>query len=186
MFPGQNVFLAEFFLWCGLVLAAPVMTVSALFRSRYRRMVAVAALCLWCAIAGGALMGAMWGWMANADQQVQLRRIASLPDGAKAADVTLRPMGSVLFFVELDKLVSLARKLALNSRGMFSEPATHLLIRPGPFNGMGVPMVVFRPRGQDMSLEFLLTLPGRPFQVIVFEAWMRISAWFNHDALAGV
>ena len=93
MFPGQNVFLAEFFLWCGLVLAAPVMTVWALFRSRYRRMVAVAALCLWCAIAGGALMGAMWGWMANADQQVQLRRIASLPDGAKAADVTLRPMG---------------------------------------------------------------------------------------------
>ena len=104
MLPGQDVFLAEFFLWCGLVLAAPVMTVWALFRSRYRRMVAVAALCLWCAIAGGALMGAMWGWMATADQQVQRRRIASLPDGAKAADVTLRPMGSVLFFVELDKL----------------------------------------------------------------------------------
>ena len=58
-----------------------------------------------------------------------------------------------------DQLVFLARKLALNSRGMFSEPAAHLLIRPGPFNGMGVPMVVFGPRGQNVSLEFLLTLP---------------------------
>jgi hypothetical protein len=56
-------------------------------------------------------------------------------------------------------LLFLARKLALNSRGMFSEPAAHLLIRPGPFKGMGVPMVVFGPRGQDVSLEFLLTLP---------------------------
>jgi hypothetical protein len=59
----------------------------------------------------------------------------------------------------LQELVFLARKLALNSRGMFSEPAAHLLIRPGPFKGMGVPMVVFGPRGQDVSLEFLLTLP---------------------------
>ena len=65
--------------------------------------------------------------------------------------------------------MSLARKPALNSRGMFSEPATHLLIRPGPFKGVGVPMVVFRPRSQDMRLELLLALPGRPFQVIVLE-----------------
>jgi len=66
-------------------------------------------------------------------------------------------------------LVSLARKRALNSRGMFSEPATHLLVGPCPFNGVGVPMVVFRPRSQNMRLEFLLTLPGRTFQVIVFK-----------------
>src|SRR3954471_16138758 len=66
-------------------------------------------------------------------------------------------------------LVSPARKSALNSQGVFSEPGTHLLIRPGPFKGMGVPMVVFRPRSQDMRLELLLTLPGRPFQVIVLE-----------------
>jgi hypothetical protein len=66
-------------------------------------------------------------------------------------------------------LVSLARKLALNSRGMFSEPATHLLVGPCPFNRVGVPMVVFRPRSRNMRLEFLLTLPGRTLQVIVLE-----------------
>src|SRR4051812_24482834 len=66
-------------------------------------------------------------------------------------------------------LVSPARKPALNSQGMFSEPGTHLLIRPGPFKGMGVPMVVFWPRSQDMRLELLLTLPGRPFQIVVLE-----------------
>src|SRR5438309_2270073 len=66
-------------------------------------------------------------------------------------------------------LVLLARKLALNSQGMFSELGTHLLIGPGPFKGMGVPMIVFWPRSQDVRLELLLTLPGRPFQVIVLE-----------------
>src|SRR3954447_235890 len=66
-------------------------------------------------------------------------------------------------------LVSPARKPALNSLGMFSEPGTHLLIGPGPLEGMSVPMVVFGPRSQDMRLELLLTRPGRPLQVIVLE-----------------
>src|SRR5262249_53011587 len=66
-------------------------------------------------------------------------------------------------------LVFLARKLALNSRGMFSEPATHLMVGPCPFNGVGVPMVAFRPRSRNMRLEFLLTRPGPWLQVIVFE-----------------
>src|SRR3954447_13029029 len=70
---------------------------------------------------------------------------------------------------QLAEVVVLAAKLALNSEGMFSEPGTHLLIGPGPFKGMGVPMVVFRPRRQDMRLKLLLTRPGRPFQVIVLE-----------------
>src|SRR4051812_42460385 len=52
---------------------------------------------------------------------------------------------------------------------MFSEPGTHFLIGPGPFKGMGVPMVVFRPRSQDMRLELLPTLPRSPFQVIVLK-----------------
>jgi hypothetical protein len=56
-------------------------------------------------------------------------------------------------------LVSMARKPALNSRGMFSEPAMHLLIRPCPFKRMSVAMIVFRPRSQHMRLEFLLALP---------------------------
>ena len=72
-------------------------------------------------------------------------------------------------------LVSPARKPALNSGGMFSEPTTHLLVGPCPFNGVGVPMVVFRPRSQDMRLEFLLALPGRTFQVIVLE---RMNEYF--------
>src|SRR5687768_3187809 len=52
---------------------------------------------------------------------------------------------------------------------MFRKPGTHPLIGPGPFKGMGVPMVVFRPRGQDMRPELVLTLPGRSFQVVVLE-----------------
>ena len=54
------------------------------------------------------------------------------------------------------ELVSPASKLALNSSCMFSEPLAHLLIGPRPFKGVGVPMVVFGPRSQDMRLEFLL------------------------------
>jgi hypothetical protein len=49
-------------------------------------------------------MGAIWGWMATENQQFQLRKIASLPDGAKPADVNLAPMKAIVFFVELDKL----------------------------------------------------------------------------------
>src|SRR5271157_619244 len=52
---------------------------------------------------------------------------------------------------------------------MLCEPLPHLLTRPCPLKGVGVSMVVFRPRSQDMRLEFLPTLPGRPFQVIVFK-----------------
>src|SRR5450756_2613579 len=77
--------------------------------------------------------------------------------------------GNLVQVLRAVTLVSSARKPALNSPGMFSEPGTHLLIGPGPFKGMGVPVVVFGPRSQDMRLEFLPTLPGRPFQVIVFE-----------------
>ena len=66
-------------------------------------------------------------------------------------------------------LVSPARKPALNSRGMFSEPAMHLLIRPCPFKRMSVAMIVFRPRSQHVGLDFLLASPGRTLQVVVFE-----------------
>jgi hypothetical protein len=104
MLPAQDIFLAEFFILCGAAPVAPSMTVWALFRSRYRRMAAVTALCLWCVLAGAALMGSMWGWMAETDRQVQLRKIASLPRGARSADVRLDPMGSVLFLVALDRL----------------------------------------------------------------------------------
>jgi hypothetical protein len=67
------------------------------------RAVAIIALGLWSALAGGTLMGAMWGWMATADQQVQLKKLASLPRGAKPADVDLKPIVAVLFFVKLDQ-----------------------------------------------------------------------------------
>jgi hypothetical protein len=100
---GGAVFLAEFALWCGLVLAAPVMTAWALIRSSKQRTVAVIALCVWCTLAGATLMGAMWGWMATENERFQLRKIAALPPGAKPADVDLGPMGSVLFFTELDR-----------------------------------------------------------------------------------
>ena len=56
-------------------------------------------------------------------------------------------------------LVSLATKLALNSSCMFSEPLTHPLVGPRPFKWMGVAMIVFWPRSQDMGLELLLAFP---------------------------
>src|SRR5215204_5401587 len=53
---------------------------------------------------------------------------------------------------------------------MPGEPLTHLLIRPSPFKGVGISVVVFRPGSQHVSLELVLALPGRPFQVIVLES----------------
>jgi hypothetical protein len=50
-----------------------------------------------------------------------------------------------IFQVVLLDLVSLARKLALNSRGMFSEPLPHLVVRPRPLEWVGIAMIVFRP-----------------------------------------
>src|SRR2546428_335610 len=52
---------------------------------------------------------------------------------------------------------------------MFRKPLTHLLIRPSPFKGVGIAVVVLGPGSQYMRLELLLALPGRPFQIIVFE-----------------
>jgi hypothetical protein len=104
MHPGESVFMAEFVLWCSLVVVAPLLTLWALFRSSHQRAVAVIALCLWCALAGGALKGSMWSWMATENQRFQLRKIAALPSGAKPADVNLAPMKAIEFFVALDKL----------------------------------------------------------------------------------
>src|ERR1700737_1516837 len=52
---------------------------------------------------------------------------------------------------------------------MPGEPLTHLLIRPSPFKGVGISVVVFGPGSQHMGLELVLALPGRPFQVVVLE-----------------
>ena len=105
------------------------------------------------------------------DRQIDFGRfpeaLVSLERGRDLCELLVRETPSN--FEMRDLLVSPARKPALNSGGMFSEPTTHLLVGPCPFNGVGVPMVVFRPRSQDMRLEFLLALPGRTFQVIVLE-----------------
>src|SRR5882724_4283652 len=66
-------------------------------------------------------------------------------------------------------LVSPARKPALKSGCMFGEPLTHLVVGPGPLEGMGIAMVVLRPGSHDVGLEFLLALPRPPFQVVVLE-----------------
>src|SRR6202521_6277913 len=52
---------------------------------------------------------------------------------------------------------------------MFGEPLPHLLIGPGPLEGMGVELVVFRRGGQHMRDEHLPTAPGRALQVMVLE-----------------
>lgn len=86
----------------------------------------------------------------GANHRLDPIRLLAVPFGAgeeKAAGLAARRLAA--------DLVSPARKLALNSQGMFSEPGTHLLIGPGPLEGMSVPMVVFWPRSQDMRLELL-------------------------------
>ena len=60
---------------------------------------------------------------------------------------------------EYDLLVSPDAKLALNSSCMFREPLTHRMIGPSPFKRMGVAMIVFWDRSQDMRLELFLSLP---------------------------
>ena len=104
MHPGELLFSIELLFWCGLVLAAPLLTLLALFRLWNRRAIAVTALCLWCVLAGAALMGAMWSWMATENQNLQHRKIARMPITAKAGDVNLEPMKAIVFFVQLDGL----------------------------------------------------------------------------------
>jgi len=53
---------------------------------------------------------------------------------------------------------------------MFSKPATHLLVGPGPFEGMGIELVVFWPSRFDMVDQCLATWPGATFQVMVAES----------------
>src|SRR5437764_9794348 len=52
---------------------------------------------------------------------------------------------------------------------MAGKPLTHLLVGPGPLEGVGVAMVVLRPGSRHMGLELLLAPPRRPLQVIVLE-----------------
>ena len=101
---GQVLFMTQFLFWCGVAVAAPLLTIWAFYRSSKRRAVAVTALCLWCVLAGGALMGAMWSWMATENQHLQFRKIARMPEGAKPADVDLEPMKAIEFFVAFDRL----------------------------------------------------------------------------------
>src|SRR5208337_4566236 len=52
---------------------------------------------------------------------------------------------------------------------MFGEPLPHLLIVPGPLEGMGIELVVLRRGGQHMRDELLPTAPRRSLQVMVLE-----------------
>jgi hypothetical protein len=109
MSPDAALFFVEFVFWCGLVLAAPVMTAWAFLRTTRRHVPATVALCLWCAVAGGVLMGSMWSWMHTENRQFQLRKIQALPKTAVPADVNLRPMEAIIFFVGMD---GVAKRLA--------------------------------------------------------------------------
>jgi hypothetical protein len=104
MHPGEFMFLVGLFIWLGLVIIAPLLTLWALFPTSRRRGIAVIALCLWSALAGAALMGAIWGWIATENRQYQLRKIAQMPEGAKPTEVDLEPMNAITFFVQLDRL----------------------------------------------------------------------------------
>src|SRR5690349_13714039 len=66
-------------------------------------------------------------------------------------------------------LVSLDISNAMNSGDVLVVPATHLLIRPRPLEGMGVEPVVFRPRGHHMVDVLPTTGPRTPLQVATAE-----------------
>ena len=67
-------------------------------------------------------------------------------------------------------LVLLLISNARNSVAMFFEPSTHFVIGPGPFNRLGITVVVFGPRRHDTFDEFVTTVPGLTLQVMMFEA----------------
>src|SRR5208283_1675178 len=70
-------------------------------------------------------------------------------------------------------LVSPAISNARNSSSIFCKPSAHLLIRPSPFNRMGIVLVVLRPRGGNMGDE-LLAIPPRPsLQRVVAEVVVK-------------
>src|SRR6188472_113198 len=52
---------------------------------------------------------------------------------------------------------------------MFAEPSAHLLIRPRPFDRMGIALVVLRPRGGNMGDELLPIPPRSSPQIVVAE-----------------
>src|SRR5437868_2330805 len=52
---------------------------------------------------------------------------------------------------------------------MFFEPATHLLVGPGPFKGVGIEPIILRSCSFHLVYEFLTTVPGTTFQVVKTE-----------------
>ncbi len=103
MRPDRLLFVVELIAWLSVTIFAVALTIWALFRSRMRRAVATTALCLWCVIAGAALMGSMWAFMTVENHNYQQQQIAKLPPGTPATDVELRTMGAIIFFVKLDE-----------------------------------------------------------------------------------
>ena len=75
----------------------------------------------------------------------------------------------VRFRRKLRALVSLAISNARNSRCMFGKPSLHGLIRPRPFKGMRVAVVVLRPRDGNMGDELFPTSPRPSPQVAIPE-----------------
>ena len=53
--------------------------------------------------------------------------------------------------------------------GMFSKPSTHVVIRPGPIERMGIELVIFRPSGLNMIDQRLTAIAGVALQVMVTE-----------------
>src|SRR5262249_2705397 len=75
----------------------------------------------------------------------------------------------VLWLVE-DLVVPL-RSPATNSPGVFSEPPAHLVVGPSPVEGVSVPLIVFRPRGQHMLEKLFSCYPRPPLAVASAEGF---------------
>ena len=74
-------------------------------------------------------------------------------DGLQAQHLLARPGPKRNAVVLL--LISNARNLV----SMFFEPSAHFVIGPGPFNWLGIPVIVFGPCRHEVLNEFIPTVP---------------------------
>lgn len=101
---GELAILIPLLLWLLLLVLALIFTLLAFVGARRRKNTATVALCLWCALAGASLQSALWASITTENLRFQHRKIARLPQGARASDVNLEPMAALKFLVSLDKL----------------------------------------------------------------------------------
>jgi hypothetical protein len=89
--------------WCVLALGAPGCLLWAMAATRRKRLASTLSLCLWCAVAGGALSGGLWSWMTTTNWQFLAIQASRATPGAPPMDFERESMSMLKFFVHLDR-----------------------------------------------------------------------------------